>query len=293
MRGGRRGRPSGRRWLGWVGLSLGGVLGSPDAAAAQTVAREQLVGTWSRVIVNNPDRRKPQEGPITEMIWTLNADGTWQRQIKINGVEQPKVQYKPGTPDWTAGSWTLTGDTLQFKGLTPKYKVVVGAQQFVMSDYRWVSKCKTGEVFHRIDPSKPRPAVPPVPPSAPATIKPAELLGSWVVTLPADANSDPGAVDTLTFKADSTWTGSGTEYQTVIQNGQSVVTPRTRSWTDSTSVNRWYILPGDTLWLPRIGKDDKIVGGYRAMAHLTMQGPQQFSLQPQCGSPWVAKRITP
>ena len=295
------------KWLGL--LVVGCALAPPTPALAQAATQKDFVGTW---LYTRTTPGADGESPLpVQIVLTLESDNSWKLEQKVNGVEHAWWTPFPGAEQqqgrWLAAKGGLTLEVTRTTGSGQASREQNNFQTAFRDNKLLLTSVGSGRpldsnefecrawVFERVDPSKPLPSPLLLPPPRPITLKPADLVGTWVYQKAADPK-DPGArdyVDTLTLRADSSWT------QTVVflpravsQNGKPDTT-RTAERRVSKGP-KWHLGAGDFLfWL--VAGDDKPVWRDGRKVALQNQGQEllDYYNAGECGKPTTYERVSP
>lgn len=176
-------------------VALGVAVPAPVLGQAlQSVKSADLVGAWvTNVWVWDKGQADSLRGKTAASVVTYNADSTFTSEIKwLDGHTWRLWENNDH------GSWKLAGNTIQMinkdqRSYVPQYVMRKGQQLLRWSQWDRTEEESCADISERFDPTKPL-----TPPPA-STLKPTDVVGTWVST--AD-----GGQDSLVFEADSTAT---------------------------------------------------------------------------------------
>lgn len=252
------------RWLNrWIPALF---LALPVPALGQTIKPADLAGTWV-AYRDGKEWGDSLQGKIAGTFMTLDAAGAYTIETKWkDGADwktQRRTQAKAGSMNWT-----LIDDTLRVRNSDTSYhalnrRVELKGQRLLFwnnwdTDARRRDEKCANEIYERFDPAK----LPTPPPPPPSTIKPADLVGTWV----AQWGNSITWTDSLTLGADQTVKG--------ILRSPARRKPDIRNGT-------WELKPGD--WLGGTG-----IGGLQGP--VTLQNGQLISCYPAVA---VYTRVAP
>jgi hypothetical protein len=265
-----------------LALVAGTTLVHVASATAQTVNRPDLVGMWIQTIWYSDGR--PDSVHSIERILTLGGDSTWITGLRRDGGEDSKKDSWSPDDTLKTGHWYLVGDTLRFSDPAvppihaenkPFYQVARRGTQLILQPSWKPLGCT--DTFALVDASKPLPPSP-KPPARTLTSRSADLVGTWVASMSIARDKDE-EIDTLTMRADSTWTEAHVTKDSLGTN---------RSYVSSSG--KWTMYPGDILWLTFLDQKTRryVTSNY---FKITLQG-QQLMRDRECGeAAWVYKRV--
>ncbi len=262
----------------------------PTVGGAQTMTRDDLVGTWVSRVYSDPGPATFTAPTVQEHILTLRADNTWTTQRRVDGKEQGrgsswqwtmKTAMRGARTD--SGRWYLAGDSLWFADPTivpPEFKVTRRGEHLLLGSLGRNGCDSSFGSFRRASTPVPLPT------TLPLTLKPADVVGTWVRTangvervwkrVSVFTYKRTTITDSLKLQSDSTW--------------MTTVFVTDASGTRSTQRGTWLLVSGDGAMLWRRYKL-----GVSWLQKIALQGTQLLLYDgvSACDEPSVYERMSP